>query len=451
MLRNLTLTLLLASPALALAGDDHSTHSQDGHDHASHVQRQADDHDHSTDAHAQHNDHNEQPDHNHGDHQHSDEHSNEHSESEHAEHHHDSDKHNDEHNENEHADHSHDDGHGDDDHASAARLSPQQQQLAELSIAPLQRTARQSILRAPGEIVANAYQTYVLSPRTDSSVVARHVALGEHVRAGQVLVTLFSADVASAQASYRQAHSEWQRVQQLGRNTVGEQRYTRARSDYEQGLAQLRAFGLSPADIKTLQSNEPQQLGQYQLRAQVNGTVLSDDFEQGQHLAAGTALMRIANEQQLWVEVHLPATDTLPLSQAEQLVVIIGDQRIPARLGQDSHSINPITRTRTVRLEIDNPEHRFHPGMFASAELTFTSPPVLAVPSTALMPSSDGHWQVFVQTADDTFSAQEVELGQRFGDWQQVHGVAEGARLVMQGAFFVASQLAKDGFDPHNH
>jgi RND family efflux transporter MFP subunit len=456
MLRNLTLTLLLASPALALAGDDHSTHSPttlspNGHDHASHAQQQADNHDHSADhddAHTEHEDEHDHANHNHvgDDHDHSAGHDDAHTEQENDEHDHANHNHSgDEHDEHEHAN----DDHA--KHASAAHLTPQQQQLAELEIAPLQRTSRPHILRAPAEVVANAYQTYVLSPRSDSSVVSRHVALGDHVKAGQALVTLFSADVATAQASYRQAHSEWQRVQSLGRNTVGEQRYTRARSDYEQSQAQLQAFGLNQADIEALQGNGQQQLGQYQLRAQVNGTVLSDQFEQGQHLPAGTALMRIANEQQLWVEVHLPASENLPLTQAQQLRVAIGDSLVEARIGQDSHTIDPVTRTRKVRLEINNPDHRFHPGMFATAELTFTSPPVLAVPASALMPSPDGHWQVFVQTDSDAFSAQEVELGQRFGDWQQVHGIEEGARLVMQGAFFVASQLAKDGFDPHNH
>ena len=307
------------------------------------------------------------------------------------------------------------------------------------------------MLNAPAELVADAYQTFIVSPTTDSQIVSRHVALGDSVQQFQPLLTLFSADVAEGQANYRSAWSEWQRVQSLGQTVVGDQRYVSARSDYERSRARLQAFGLNADDISRLQQSNMPALGQYQLRAQVAGTVLNDNFEQGQHVSAGTQLMRIANEQQLWVEAHLPATEKRLLSNAERLTVEVAGLQLQATPGQDSHTIDARTRTRRVRLRIDNPQHLLHPGMFANVRLEFLSPPVIAVPQQALMPTDDGQWQVFVQSADGTLKPQAVELGPRFGELQQISGVNEGDQVVTQGAFFVASQLAKDGFDPHNH
>ena len=45
----------------------------------------------------------------------------------------------------------------------------------------------------------------------------------------------------------------------------------------------------------------------------------------------------------------------------------------------------------------------------------------------------------------------EVELGRALGGLREITGVEPGSRVVSEGAFFVASQIAKGGFDPHNH
>ena len=46
---------------------------------------------------------------------------------------------------------------------------------------------------------------------------------------------------------------------------------------------------------------------------------------------------------------------------------------------------------------------------------------------------------------------QVVTLGAQYGDWQAITGVNAGQTYVSRGAFFVASEIAKGGFDPHNH
>merc|ERR1712065_77470 len=125
------------------------------------------------------------------------------------------------------------------------------------------------------------------SPRVASVVLRRHVALGDHVKQGQPLVTLFSESVAQAQADYRTAWPEWQRVQELGRKTVGEQRYISTKANLEAARATLLAYGLSPSDLQSLTSQQSVALGEYTLRAEIDGAVLSDDFEQGQRIEAG--------------------------------------------------------------------------------------------------------------------------------------------------------------------
>lgn len=379
-----------------------------------------------------------------------------HSEENHDEHDtHDAHEPNAEHGHEEHgaeANSDHDSEEGGHEEAASASLNPAQMTLADIQVEALAARPVDYQLYAPGEILSNGYTSYRVSPRVASVVLRRHVALGDHVKQGQPLVTLFSESLAQVQADYRTAWPEWQRVQGLGRKTVGEQRYISAKASLEAVRATLLAYGLAKSDLKALASQQSQTLGEYTLRAEIDGAVLSDDFEQGQRIEAGAPLIALADEKQLWVEAHLPADLTLTLGAGTQAEVVTGDVRVKARVTQEAHTIDPVTRTRTVRLLVDNPEHRLHPGQFAEVFFRFrTQEPVLAVPETALMRGADGDWTVFMEDHPGEFLPVEVELGRALGPLREITGVEPGRRIVTQGAFFVASQIAKGGFDPHNH
>ena len=49
------------------------------------------------------------------------------------------------------------------------------------------------------------------------------------------------------------------------------------------------------------------------------------------------------------------------------------------------------------------------------------------------------------------FEPQEVEVVRSAGDLSIITGLAEGTPIVVQGAFFVQSELQKSGFDIHDH
>lgn len=432
--------------------DGHDHLEQEGEDHDAHRHESHEDHDHNTDSHAAN-----QDDHDHEEHA-------EHGI--HEEHGADADHDHDESAKADHHDHDHgqkdshskgakesDDGHEHDhEEASAALLTPDQMVLADIRVEPLKARTIAYQLYAPGEILSNGYTSYRVSPRVASVVLQRHVALGDHVEQGQPLVTLFSEKFAQAQAEYRSALPEWQRVRKLGRQTVGEKRYINAKSNLEAVQATLQAYGLSPADLKLLANQKMGALGEYTLRAKIDGAVLADDFEQGQRIEAGARLITLADESQLWVEAHLPSNRTLTLGSNTQADVVAGDVRVSATVSQEAHTIDPVTRTRTIRLLVDNPEHRLHPGQFADVFFRFnTEKPVLAVPETALMRSADGDWTVFVEDHPGEFQPIEVGFGRALGQFREISGVKPGTNIVMEGAFFVASQIAKGGFDPHNH
>ncbi|MAM87199.1 MAG: efflux transporter periplasmic adaptor subunit [unclassified Hahellaceae] len=409
------------------AHEDESPAAPHGEEEGSHDNHKEEDHD----EHGAHDEHKPASEHGHD----------EHSDKDHAEKGHE-----------DHGDESHEEGEEGHDEGASASLAPSQMKLAGIQVKALTAQPVDYTLYAPGEILSNGYSSYRVSPRVASVVLRRHVALGAHVKKGQQLVTLFSESVAQAQADYRRARPEWQRVQELGRRTVGEQRYISAKADLEAAEATLLAYGLNADDLKSLSSQQTKALGEYTLRAEIDGSVLADNFEQGQRIEAGAPLVTLADEKQLWVEAHLPADRSLALPEGTPAEVVTGDVRVPAVVSQEAHTIDPVTRTRTIRLLVENKSHRLHPGQFAEVFFRFTTDkPVLAVPEGALMRGADGDWTVFVEDHPGEFLPIEVELGRALGLLREITGIEPGARVVTEGAFFVASQIAKGGFDPHNH
>jgi len=349
-------------------------------------------------------------------------------------------------------------GHGDEksnsaeEHEEGITFSGEKMALANIKVSTLMPKIFAKSVYAPGEIKANGYTSYIVSPRTESVVISRHAILGEHVEKGQALVTLFSESMAEAQAQYRVAYSEWQRTKKLGLGTVSESRLLASETDYISAYGRLTAFGLTKAAIEDIVKNNSSNLGEYTLVAKRSGAVLSDDFSQGQRVTPGDKIMVLANEEDLWVEARVSPNKKLNLPVGTIAKIEFAGQVHFAKVIQEAHTIDPVTRTRIVRLSVENKDDTLHSGMFVNVNFQFdTQTPVIAVPETALMRGADGDWTVFVEDHPGEFKAVEVELGQPLGHYHQIIGIAPSTRVVTKGAFFVASEIAKGGFDPHGH
>ncbi|MBL1384322.1 MAG: efflux RND transporter periplasmic adaptor subunit [Colwellia sp.] len=349
-------------------------------------------------------------------------------------------------------DHDHGNENKEDEHEEGITLSPKNMSLANIKVESVIPEYQYSSIYAPGEIKANGYRSYVVSPRTESVIISRHAALGEHVEIGQKLVTLFSEAMAQAQADYLIASTEWQRIKKLGNKTVSESRLLLAETTYNASYGKLIALGLTEKAIQSISNKDIKAFGQYTLTAQREGVVLQDDFIQGQRVNAGDTVMLLADEKQLWVEAKVSPNKKLDLSKNSPGIVKLEGQSYNAKVIQEAHTIDPLTRTRIVRLSVENKDDNLHSGMFVKVYFQFsTQEKVMAVPEEALVSGADGDWTIFVEDHPGEFKAVEIELGRALGDFREIIGVESGTRIVTKGAFFVASEIAKGGFDPHNH
>jgi len=356
----------------------------------------------------------------------------------------------------EHGDH---DEHGSEhgvEHAGegGVHLSPEQLEMAGVVIEALQPRDVAGIISAPGEIQLNAYATTVVSLRIAAQVVARQARLGDAIVQGQPLVTLSSVEMARAQGELLVAEREWSRVKKLGRDVVSEQRYTEARVGREQARARVRAYGMPEVAIKKLLGSGKAELadGQFQLLAPQDGTVISDDFITGELVEPGRELFEISDESVLWVEARLTPDEAAQIKVNAAATMNFRGRQIEGRVTQVHHALDEHTRTLAVRIEIQNPDDRLHPGLFVQARIEGTiREQALALPRDAILRSPDGDWQVFTEQDPGEFTPVEIEVIRTAPEFTVIEGLEPGVRVVTRGAFFLQSELAKSGFEIHKH
>jgi cobalt-zinc-cadmium efflux system membrane fusion protein len=300
---------------------------------------------------------------------------------------------------------------------------------------------------APGEVVVNAYSSSEVTPRIASHVLARHVVISEKVSKGQPLVSLSSVEMAEAQGELIIAANEWRRVEQLGREAVSGRRYTEAKVAVQQATARAQAYGMTQSQVRELLAGNDvsQTTGAYDLLSPQDGTVISDDFLVGERIEPGQVLFELTDESRLWIEARLGAGQAREISQ--ETPVRFSSEGVRWKNGrvlQIHHSHDEQTRTRIVRVEVDNEDDALHPGEFVQVEFLIGSGEVvLAVPASSIV-TIEGSPVVFKLTKGDKIIAQPVEVGTLSGNWVEVRaGLAEGDEIVVGGAFGLKSEFLK--------
>jgi len=366
-----------------------------------------------------------------------------------------------------HSDEGHAGEHGDHEEGGLIKLSQAQIKQAGIVTSPLKMRAKMQTVNSPGTVAFNAYALADITTLVDAVVHIRHVRLGDQVKKGEQLVTLNSTALAQAEADYLKARAEHSRSKQeltrlkklAQQNIVSQARLQQAQSTYQAkhanvsaAKASLYSYGLNKTDITRLLKEEA--YGLLTLRAPHAGTVVADDFRIGQHLAAGTRLMQIVDESHVWVEVKIPETLLADIRVGQSATVNPKgtNEHFQGAVINIHHQLDAVTRMAGVRLNILNINDQLHPGMFVSAEIGISPGTEALLITEHAIQRQGGELILFVEEEPGHFERREVETSKAsMGMVAIIKGVKRGERVVTKGAFVLASELAKAGFEVHNH
>jgi Cu(I)/Ag(I) efflux system membrane fusion protein len=194
---------------------------------------------------------------------------------------------------------------------------------------------------------------------------------GQTIRAGEVLGTLYSASLYQAAQELRLAA----RAQAARPSTVSGSLARQLSGDnsalLQASIEKLRLWGLTQEQIDALARSEVAD-PRIPIVAPIDGVVIRKAVVEGQYVGEGDPLFEVADLGHLWIKGRI-YEHQLSLVQVGQEV----EATVTAYPGEVFRGtvalIDPVldaaTRTVGVRFDLDNPDLRLRPGMYATVRL----------------------------------------------------------------------------------
>jgi RND family efflux transporter MFP subunit len=190
----------------------------------------------------------------------------------------------------------------------------------------------------------------------------------------------------------------------------------------------------------------------FELRAEQAGTVIKDDFVIGQMVNPEDVLFEISDLDHLWVEANIKPKDVSKVTIGSKASIPIDGKTLQGKVIFIGRILDEKTRTLPVRIEVNTKGASLYPGQFVKTSISGkVTHAAISIPAESVLRGADGDWMLFVEEAPGRFVPKEVDIIQNMGETVVVKGVESGTTIVSKGAFFVQSELAKSGFEVHNH
>ena len=326
------------------------------------------------------------------------------------------------------------------------------EQLSYLDIAPVEELAAPTMQALPGKLAFDEDVTVrVFSPVTGrvTELVAKP---GAAVKAKDVLAWLSSPDFAQARADARKAQADLAMKQKaLSRAKQLADLGVLARKDFEGAQADL---GQAQAELDRAQSvlknlDPTGNDARYALRAPIAGIVVDRTINPGQEVQPGAAnpLFVITDPAKLWTTFELSEQDMAKVHNGQAIRIDVDampNARFAGHIIYVGAALDPATRRIAVRAEVDQPDSRLKPEMFARiSPVEDDAPKEIAVLNSALV-SIGLHHYVFVEESPGTLKRREVQLGvigERVAYVKS--GLKAGERVVTRGAVLLNAELGQ--------
>ncbi|MFQ5692414.1 MAG: efflux RND transporter periplasmic adaptor subunit [Nitrospinota bacterium] len=179
-------------------------------------------------------------------------------------------------------------------------------------------------------------------------------------------------------------------------------------------------------------------LGYTNILAPISGVVAKRHIYSGVLVKPGTPIVDIADISKVRVQVRVAEQDIPRVSVGTPAVVRLPSMPSPHNVIRTKVStifpkLDPVTRTNTVEMIVDNPEGRLKPDMFAVVDLILEErEKTLTVPRAAVT-EIEGEPSVFIVDGEEAV-AKPVKLGLVSGDRAEIlKGVQEGDLVVYKG------------------
>ncbi|MCR9905978.1 efflux RND transporter periplasmic adaptor subunit [Vibrio campbellii] len=253
-------------------------------------------------------------------------------------------------------------------------------------------------------------------------------AVGEKVKKGDVLFTLYSPELVKAQEELLNA-------------------YRTGRQGLVKGATErLVTLGVDRAQIKSItRSGKASQT--IEIKAPADGVIASLNVREGGYLSPAQAVISAGPLDNVWVDAEVFERQAHWMKAGSQATMTL--DAIPGNEWQGVVDyvypiLDPTTRTLRVRLKFPNPNGELKPNMFANIALQpVTDDAVLTIPKSSVI-RSGGMTRVVLAEGEGKYRSARIEVGREAGEQIEVlQGLKQDDKIVTSAHFMLDSESSQ--------
>lgn len=319
-------------------------------------------------------------------------------------------------------------------------------------IIPIKRT-----LDIPGSIEVKQKLLARIGSPVQGRIIEINGELGDTVKQGDVLAVINSTELAKQQLAYIKSvqmvelkTKAYERAVLLfDADVVSEaqklQRKTElssAKADMEASKDQLFVMGMTVAEIEAIKS-ETQIDAITNIVAKIDGKIIKKNVNVGQVVDPTEDIFTIAMLNEVWGVAQIPERQIGFLKEGDDLLIDVPayeDKLVEGKITYLGDIVDPVTRTVTIRTEIDNNHGLLKPDMLITMKVSGMKIEKVGVPINAIV-SIDDIPNIFVKTGKNKFLLRPVTLGIKNKEFVHIDdGLLEGEEVVIDGAFHLNNE-----------
>ena len=305
-------------------------------------------------------------------------------------------------------------------------------QLANIQTTPVIRERPKRELHLPGRVEIDERRISYVTAHFAGRIQDVEINFtGAPIREGDVMATIYSPELVSAQRELLEA------VKVKDRNP----------GLYESAVRKFRLWEFTDEQIQMIVDRGEVQRNM-NILSPVNGFVMKRNVVDEQHVTEGSVIYEVANLDHLWVTFDAYEEDMGWLHGGSEIEFRSRSNpgtSYTASVDYIDPTFNPQKRTIRVRADVENADHSLRPEMIVRGVMhsEMNEEKLLVPVSSVLWTGPRSLVYVRDTTADvPRFEVREVELGPKAGNYYVIEeGVEEGEEVVFHGAFRIDSEM----------
>lgn len=259
-----------------------------------------------------------------------------------------------------------------------------------------------------------------IAPAMGGRIRSIHVDVGSRVGKGQTVVTMDAANYSQQQTQLATLKRDYERYLEL--YNVG--------GISKQQLDQVKAqLDVAQTALNNLGENT-------RLTSPINGEVTVRNYDPGD-MAGGQPILTIENINPVKVIINVSESfysQVVKGMPAKVQVDALSDEVFEGKVSLIHPTLNPVSHTFPVEIEVNNSDQRLRPGMFSRVTMNFGTNDRPLVPDMAVLKQTGSNDRYVFVEKDGKAVYTLVQLGTRIEDkYEIVSGLIAGDRVIVQG------------------